>query len=140
MTSGRFFVAGTTAIFRTRHRPCERGSRRHSREKRKSNRLDLYCGQPRRLGYAVRDAILGHFLSRQSTPKRLASLQRRPDAKSFYSSFLIQSCGSVVPIHYSFSHAFDPLQYPNKKSAPARGGGWSALETPPAKRPGEFAS
>jgi len=74
------------------------------------------------------------------TKKRLASLQRRPDAKSFYSSFLIQSCGSVVPIHYSFSHAFDPLQYPNKKSAPARGGGWSALETPPAKRPGEFAS
>lgn len=42
------------------------------------------------------------------TPKRLASLQRRPDGKSFYSSFLIQSCGSVVPIHYSFSHAFDP--------------------------------
>ena len=99
MTSGRFFVAGTTAIFRTRHRPCERGSRCHSREKRKWNRLDLYCGQPRRLGYAVRDAILGHFLSRQSTSKRLASLQRRPDAKSFYSSFLIQSCGSVVPPH-----------------------------------------
>jgi hypothetical protein len=42
------------------------------------------------------------------TPKRLASLQRRPDGKSFYSSFLIQSCGSVVPIHNSFSHAFDP--------------------------------
>jgi hypothetical protein len=59
---------------------------------------------------------LGHFLSRQSTPKRLASLQRRPDAKSFYSSFLIQSCGSVVPTHSSFSHAFDPPLRPNKKA------------------------
>src|SRR6266436_1026569 len=140
MTSGRFFVAGTTAIFRTRHRPCERGSRCHSREKRKSNRLDLCYGQPRRPGYVVYDAVLGHFLSRQSTPRRLASLQRRPDAKSLYSSFLIHSCGSAVPNHSSFSHAFDPPQWPNKKSAPARGGGRDALEAPPAKRPGEFAS
>jgi hypothetical protein len=64
MTSGRFFLAGTTAIFRTHHRPSEHESRCDSREKHKSNRLDLYCGQPRRLGYVVRDAVLGHFLSR----------------------------------------------------------------------------
>jgi len=101
MTSGRFFVAGTTAIFRTRHRPCERGSRCHSREKRKSNRLDLYCGQPRRLGYAVRDAILGHFLSRQSTPKRLASLQRRPDAR-FIPAFSFTHVGAL---HRSTLHS-----------------------------------
>ena len=62
MTSGRFFLAGTTAIFRTHHRRCERRSRCGNREKRQSN--DPYCGQPRRPGYVVRDAVLGHFLSR----------------------------------------------------------------------------
>jgi hypothetical protein len=46
-------------------------------------------------------------------PRRLASLQRRPDAKSLYSRLLIQSCGSVVPIRYSFSHELDPPLSPN---------------------------
>jgi hypothetical protein len=63
MTSGRFFAAEPTALFRTRHRPCERGSRYDSRDKRKSNRLNLYYGQPGRLAYVVRDAVFGHSLS-----------------------------------------------------------------------------
>lgn len=62
-------AAGTTAILRTRHRPCERRSRYDSQEKRKSNRLDLCYGQPRRPEYVVYDAVSGHFLSRQSTPR-----------------------------------------------------------------------
>jgi hypothetical protein len=69
----------------------------------------------------------------------LALLQRRPDAKSFYSS----PSHSIV-----WKRCTDPLFIQpcirstamTKKSAPARGGGWDALEAPPAKRPGEFAS
>jgi hypothetical protein len=69
MTSGRFFLAATIAIFRTHHRPCERRSRCENCEKRQSNRLDLHCGQPRRPGYVVRDAVFGHFLSRHRHQK-----------------------------------------------------------------------
>ena len=55
--------------------------------------------------------------------RRLASLQRRPDVKSLYSSFLIHSCGSVVPVYSSFS--VHSIRRNDQKSAPARGDGWA---------------
>src|ERR1700687_1003483 len=74
MKGGRFSLVRTTAWFSTRHRPCERecaaeyGEYTHTTQ---SYRLvtDVHASssgrpqsvQPRRLGYAVRDAILGHF-------------------------------------------------------------------------------
>jgi len=42
-------------------------------------------------------------------------------------------------IHTSSAIAFDPPLWLTKKR-PAGGGGWDALEAPPAERPGEFAS
>jgi hypothetical protein len=44
----------------------------------------------------------GTFSLSLPTPKRLASLQRRPDSKAFYSSFLAQSRGSAAPIAARF--------------------------------------
>jgi hypothetical protein len=110
MTSGRFLAAGTTAIFRTRHEPCERSSRCDSQKKRKSNRLDLCYGQPGRLGYVVHDAVLGHFLSRQSTPKEIgiAAEETRCEIAlfQFSHSLMWERCTGLL-----FSQrAFDPAQ------------------------------
>ena len=137
MTSGRFLLAGTTAMFRTHCRRCERRSRCGNREEHQSN--DPYCGQPGRPGRVVRDAILGHFLSRHRAKEiGVAAEETRCEIALFQTahSIMWERCTDPLLIQPCIrSAAMNKL-----KSAPARGGGWDALEAPPAKRPGEFAS